>query len=232
MEELDLASNCLDDLNEVYRIIKCMPNLRFLNLSHNDFSRLHDVNEKMLQTKENRDPQAESSSTGNEEKEELVMKRRSSRNYYLPSIRSLVLNNTGIQWVAVDHLLQSMPNLSELHLSLNNYACMDIPSKYPIIRRLYISGNPSLCHWDEISNLVSAFPCVEGLTIADCNVSHLPDHFEHRIPSLQSLNISNWPIGMNLYHLCNVSLSDFSSSFKSIHAFDWNLMFAWFTALS
>ena len=201
MEELDLASNCLEDLSEVYRIIKCMPNLRFLNLSHNDFSRLHqDVSDK-LQAKENRDPQskAETSSAG-EEDEEFVIRRRNSRNSdispcALPSIRSLVLNNTRIQWKAVDHLLQSMPNLSELHLSLNNYACMDIPSKYPMITRLYISGNPSLCHFDEISNLVSAFPRLEGLTMADCSVSRIPENFEQHIPCLQSLNITNWPIG-------------------------------------
>lgn len=31
--------------------------------------------------------------------------------------------------------------------------------------------------------------------MADCNVAHIPEQLEHAIPRLQSLNISNWPIG-------------------------------------
>ena len=238
VEELDLASNALVDLEEVYRIIRCMPNLRLLNLSHNDFSHVNDINRKLLQSsssssssssqqqqsqsgKENRDPQSgspstptsssadgqaiteDTSSVSSEAPEDSFIRRRNSKNSEdshavvmktLPSIRSLVLNNTRIPWIAVDHLLHHMPNLSELHLSLNNYTRLDIPSKYPNVTRLYISGNPNLSHLDEISNLVAAFPCLEGLTMADCNVSNIPHDLQSSIPHLQSLNITNWPI--------------------------------------
>lgn len=39
LEELDLGGNKLNDLIEVYKILQCTPNLRFLNLSENDLSR-------------------------------------------------------------------------------------------------------------------------------------------------------------------------------------------------
>lgn len=51
------------------------------------------------------------------------------------SIKSLVLNNTHVPWPAVTRLLNAMPNLNELHLSLNNYTSMDVGSEFPNILR-------------------------------------------------------------------------------------------------
>jgi hypothetical protein len=153
-----------------------MPNLRFLNLSQNDFSGV----------------------TGFDVEKLMDM---NSCDHKLESMKSLVLNNTRVPWVAINHLLESMPNLNELHLSLNNYTSMEMDSKarcYPNITRLYISGNPDLSSFDEVSNLVSSFPCLEGLTMADCNISCIPESFESLVPHLQSLNITNWPIGESI----------------------------------
>ena len=176
IEELDLADNNFTDLSEVYKIIACMPNLRFLNLSQNDFSQVTTV----------------------------VFQDQEEKTRRLLSVKSLVLNNTHVPWSAISHLLESMPNLNELHLSLNNYTSMEMDSKarcYPNITRLYISGNPDLSSFDEVSNLVSSFPSLEGLTMADCNISSIPESFESLLPHLQSLNITNWPIGKISCHV-------------------------------
>lgn len=193
VEELDLASNGLDSLEEVLKIVKAMPNLRFLNLSENDFS--------ALTTNHHRAADCSQSQNGSKS---------------LLELKSLVLNNTRVPWPVVGRLLDSMPNLQELHLSLNNYTAMaDIESasasnenltgeqnrtvqnrrSYPNIRRLYISGNPKLSDWAEIDRLVATFPSLDVLTMADCNFETIPEDLECRLPSsVQSLNISNWPI--------------------------------------
>ena len=162
VEALDLASNDFTSLEEILNIIKEMPNLRFLNLSENDYSKLDENSLKPIQ---------------------------------LENMKSLVLNNTGVPFIIVQFLLNSFPNLSHLHLSLNNYANIDIgPKKYSNIKRLYISGNPNLKSLPQIINLLGAFPSLEGLTMADCNVDTIPDNLNQLLPKLQTLNISNWPI--------------------------------------
>lgn len=37
------------------------------------------------------------------------------------NLRSLVLNNTKLNWLSVEELLKVLPSLTELHLSLNEY---------------------------------------------------------------------------------------------------------------
>lgn len=39
----------------------------------------------------------------------------------MTNLRSLVLNNTKLNWFSVEELLRSLPSLEELHLSLNEY---------------------------------------------------------------------------------------------------------------
>ena len=40
---------------------------------------------------------------------------------HMTNLRSLVLNNTKLNWFTVDELLKLLPSLEELHLSLNEY---------------------------------------------------------------------------------------------------------------
>ncbi len=164
VEELDLASNCIIDINEVYKIARSMPNLRFINLSENDLSECNNI--------------------------------ENLENHRIENIKSLVLNNTRIPWFALHTLLDSMPCIDDLHLSLNNYSSVELNSKqiYPNIRHLYISGNPELRNWEDIKKLVRTFPCLEGLTMADCNISTIPEDAISYLPNIQSLNITNWPI--------------------------------------
>lgn len=163
VEELDLASNSIKDINEIYKITRSMPNLRFINLSENDLS-----NCKIESLEEHR----------------------------LQNIKSLVLNNTRIPWNALHTLLDAMPAIDDLHLSLNNYSSIELNSgqKYPNLRHLYISGNPELSDWEDIKKLMQTFPSLECLTMADCNISIIPQEAVDCLPNLQSLNITNWPI--------------------------------------
>lgn len=39
----------------------------------------------------------------------------------MTNLRSLVLNNTKLNWFSVEELLKLLPSLEELHLSLNEY---------------------------------------------------------------------------------------------------------------
>ncbi|KAH7639983.1 hypothetical protein HUG17_4016 [Dermatophagoides farinae] len=170
VEELDLASNNIIDIDEVYKIVRAMPNLRFINLSENDLSKCNRYSSKFIGSSINRQK--------------------------LEKIKSLVLNNTHIPWSGVELLLNIMPSIVDLHLSLNNYESIQLNAKksYPNIKFMYLSGNPKLCNWNDIKLLMKTFPKLEGLTMADCNIVSIPEHVLIHLKNLVSLNISNWPI--------------------------------------
>lgn len=115
------------------------------------------------------------------------------------SIKALALNNTGCQWKVVCSILNRMPNLEELHLSLNNYERIDldpIEFKHYSLKRLYLCNNPKLTNWQELDKLLLAFPSLEALSIADCNISQIPDNLDRAREwrKLCGLNINGWPI--------------------------------------
>ncbi|XP_074601152.1 tubulin folding cofactor E like protein mlt [Brevipalpus obovatus] len=192
IEQLDLASNDFPNLLEIFKIIKGMPNLRFLNLSENNLSHNHGIT---CDGERGHNSKQESSSPSPSSSSSTTIQQQSPQPIELNNMRSLVLNNTRVPFSVVHLLLDSMTNLTDLHLSLNNYTTLDVgPKCYTNIHRLYISGNPNLKSWLEISNLLRIFPSLESLTMADCNVDTLPDDLCAILPSLKTLNISNWPI--------------------------------------
>lgn len=115
-------------------------------------------------------------------------------------MKSLVLNNTKVPWKTVKFILDLMPNLTELHLSLNDYQAIDIDSKaesvpkYENIKRLYISQNPNLQNWGELELVLRIFPSLEILSMSDCNISTISSELHTLMPQLRCMNISNWPI--------------------------------------
>jgi len=181
VEELDLAANSIRDIDEIVRIVKCMPNLRFLNLSENDLSECYPSIEKATKTFHftaddgQLDP---------------------NNNCQPKKIRELVLNNTRIPWEAVELLLDVMPSVVNLHLSLNEYSSVEIcPSKsYPNIRQVFLTGNPKLDSWEDVEALRRAFPNLESLTMANCSIGHVPEFALDHLEQLSAINISNWPI--------------------------------------
>lgn len=159
VEELDLAQNQLCDLNEIDNVLCQMPNLSFLNLSHNN------------------------------------MKTASSEPLTkMEKLRSLVLNHTHVPWTITINFLEAMPNLQELHLSLNDYTSIDMPSNksYPSLKQLFLCGNP-ISSWNDIILIGKIFPCLESLIMADTHIAAVPDSstWEHFFPHLQTINFNN-----------------------------------------
>lgn len=193
LEELDLGGNKLNDLIEVYKILQCTPNLRFLNLSENDLSRSSPVAMAATTTPYlfvNGPSQATTATTN-----------QPSPNFRrtFKSIKALAMNNTGAQWRIVCSVLSRMPNLEELHLSLNNYKRIDLDPhefKHHSLKRLYLCNNPKLTDWEELDKLLIAFPSLEALSIADCNISQIPENLDRAREwrKLCGLNINGWPI--------------------------------------
>lgn len=113
------------------------------------------------------------------------------------SIRSLVLNHTHIPWEILTCFLDAMPNLQELHLSLNNYTCVEMDSKkrYPSIKILHISGNP-IKYWEDVVRLGQTFPNLDSLTMVDGAIETIPDPnlWTQELPTLRCLTINNGPL--------------------------------------
>jgi len=97
-----------------------------------------------------------------------------------PLLTNLVLNNTQIDWPSVRHLLNILPSLEELHLSLNNFNRVELdddlsdePSvRHENVKKLHFTGNP-VSQWCEVGKLGRAFPNLEMLVVADCPLPSL-----------------------------------------------------------
>lgn len=114
-------------------------------------------------------------------------------------LRNLVLNSTYIGWDSVQDILDHLPCLRELHLSLNGYkdvslnnescACVveekndnESPKcpcpiyktkhKHCGIKILHFNGN-LIEDWREVTKLGYAFPNLETLVLADCPIKSL-----------------------------------------------------------
>ncbi|CAG9836552.1 unnamed protein product [Diabrotica balteata] len=92
VEELDLAKNKLQEWPEVFGILEQMPRLKFVNLSFNVLST--PLRSEVELNKETKWQQ----------------------------LKNLVLNSTYISWDSVQEILDHLPSLEELHLSLNEYS--------------------------------------------------------------------------------------------------------------
>lgn len=127
------------------------------------------------------------------------------RNMKWQELRNLVLNSTYISWESVQDILDCLPGLEELHLSLNEYdnvclheekttctckdkendnqtekcTCQDykLSQKHTGLRILHFNGNP-IENWQEIRKLGYAFPNLQTLVLADCPIKSLDVHSE------------------------------------------------------
>ncbi|EDW71960.1 uncharacterized protein Dwil_GK10690 [Drosophila willistoni] len=144
------------------------------------------------------------------------------------NLKNLVLNGTYLDWMCIDDLLQNLPVLQELHLSLNNYTkvSIDTGSKedheeikltkaHPELKTLHFTGNP-IENWQEICRLGRLFPNLEVLVLADCPIKALTETQENGeqeshqyFPSLKLLNLSS-------AHLDNWSAIDELTKFREL----------------
>lgn len=170
IEELDLTDNLLSDWDVVRNIIKSFPNLKFLNLTNNLLHETIDDNHI-------------------EEKLDNVKSRMSK----------LVLNGNNITWSTVSRLVESMPDLEELHLCTNNLdnpRSTDSNLNHPNLKQLYLSCNPISDFSAVQKNLIYTCPRLMILSLAECPVGTLPDVQENTdgLNSLLSLNMSTTAI--------------------------------------
>ncbi|KAJ8933904.1 hypothetical protein NQ314_013703 [Rhamnusium bicolor] len=121
-------------------------------------------------------------------------------------LKNLVLNSTYISWDSVQDILNQLPGLEELHLSLNEYNSVCLGEKKPNsknndsdndnetdqcscqtyklrgkhsrIRIFHFTGNP-IDNWKEVRKLGYAFPNLETLVLADCPIKSLDINEEH-----------------------------------------------------
>lgn len=114
-------------------------------------------------------------------------------------LRNLVLNSTYIGWESVQDILDHLPCLEELHLSLNDYKDVSLTTeacsceeeekndnesqncsspnsnskhKHCGVKILHFNGN-LIEDWNEIRKLGYAFPNLETLVLADCPIKSL-----------------------------------------------------------
>lgn len=117
-------------------------------------------------------------------------------------LRNLVLNSTYVKWKSVRKMLELLPRLEELHLSLNEYQHVHLlPDEdechcqehdeiiqadpkcrcpkfeenrhwHENLKRLHFTGNP-VDDWREICKIGYAFPNLESLVLADCPIKSL-----------------------------------------------------------
>lgn len=117
------------------------------------------------------------------------------KNVRWQQLRNLVLNSTYINWESVQQILDHLPGLEELHLSMNEYNEVNLcetcncdkrdetkcfcpkndykkKHKHGGIRKLHFNGNP-VDKWREVCKLGYAFPNLESLVLADCPIESL-----------------------------------------------------------
>ncbi|CAH0560824.1 unnamed protein product [Brassicogethes aeneus] len=117
------------------------------------------------------------------------------RSFKWQHLKSLVLNSTHINWDSVKEILDLLPELEELHLSLNDFntVCLcdenqkkngeehskectknreNLKHMHSVIKILHFTGNP-IEDWREVVKLGYAFPSLESLVLAECPIKSL-----------------------------------------------------------
>jgi len=142
--ELDLSKNSLHSWDEVRKLLHTLAELRFLNLSHNDFTEAAPLSDESAYF-----------GTWSEFKQ----------------LRILILNACFIGVHTLEKLLEKLTSLSELHLCSNNYTTFELSPHFRkhSLHILYVSNN-CISEWSELLKLGYAFPSLETLVISHNNI--------------------------------------------------------------
>lgn len=173
--EIDLSRNELNNWTEIRKLLSSVKKLRFLNLSLNKF-----LNESNI---EYQWPVSET----------------------YGHLNTLILNSCFLELDVVESVLKRLPNLSELHLSSNNYEKVTFSHNFvkESIKILYFSNN-MLADWCEVCKFGSSFPNLENLVLSENNLRNfransLSDSVDNcslfknlKILILNKLKINDW----------------------------------------
>ncbi|XP_077985883.1 tubulin-specific chaperone cofactor E-like protein [Glandiceps talaboti] len=111
-------------------------------------------------------------------------------NVSLATITKLVLNNTRVVWDAVHALLNAMPQLEEVHLSLNNYETVDLSGTAHTGVKLLQFNNNGVTDFHQICKLGKMFPNLEYLYLVENNIKKLSGDIPASFPCLKCLSLS------------------------------------------
>eukprot|EP00072_Mus_musculus_P061708 XP_011242649.1 PREDICTED: tubulin-specific chaperone E isoform X2 [Mus musculus] len=169
LQDISLWNCAVSHAGEQGRIAEACPNIRVVNLSKNLLSTWDEV---VLIAEQLKDLEALDLSENKLQfpSDSPTLTRTFS------TLKTLVLNKTGITWTEVLHCAPSWPVLEELYLKSNNISISERPvNVLQKMRLLDLSSNPSI---DESQlSLIADLPRLEHLVLSDIGLSsiHFPD---------------------------------------------------------
>ncbi|XP_001624774.2 tubulin-specific chaperone cofactor E-like protein [Nematostella vectensis] len=167
VEELDLHTNKISDWREVFSILFQLQRLECLNLSNNPLP-TEDTDFTELLT--------ESCPSG------------------VPPVRQLILNDTAVSLATTYKLLDCLPGVQVLFVSLNDYDTIPNTDKtYPSIKHLFMN-NHAIQDWAEITNIGRIFPKLEELVMSESPMENISPTGE-LFPNLHTLKLNKTAIG-------------------------------------
>ncbi len=113
----------------------------------------------------------------------------------LQNLKILILNKCYVDLDQLQHLLEKLTNLNELHLCANNYKQIDFDRTFrkDSLTILYLSNN-QLQDWEEVCKLGVAFPNLDTLVISDneiVNFTNTKQSFDANTPLATSESFKN-----------------------------------------
>jgi hypothetical protein len=166
LQELDLGHNQLANWTDVWRILKCAPCLKFLNLSFNDLT-----SEPISQF-----PNSLTSLST------LIL---IGTNISWKSVHSFLSAATNLKDL---HLSKNSFDRVELSPNSNEETM-----NYSSVVKLMFDDNHIACG-DELKKLGTLFPNLEHLGLSDCPISSIPENMCASFEKLQSISVSNTPL--------------------------------------
>ncbi|XP_074653758.1 tubulin-specific chaperone cofactor E-like protein [Tubulanus polymorphus] len=122
-----------------------------------------------------------------------------------PQLTHLVLNGCQASWDTLFIVLDTLPKLKELHLSLNSYDCVKLPMTqtnndaktfrtYDTVETLHMNKT-DITKWCEIGKLGNMFPKLQNLVVTenkleDFSIDELGTNAD-TFPNLKTLSVSN-----------------------------------------
>ena len=174
--------------------------LRLLNLSMNPLTKSKN---KSLKSNDENSNSDQLTNYFNDEWQNIQLNSLES-NHIASNLQTLILNSCYIDLRHIECLCEKLVNLSELHLSSNNYSCVTFSKNFvkPSMKILYFNNN-NLTHWSEVCKLGKCFPNLINLVLSHNDLTNFKptdsfcnsNCFEHlQTLIINRLKINDWSV--------------------------------------